>query len=568
MGSAFTNCLSVLVFLTTTFTIIPTTIAISRCVQKPFDCTELTIAGCKRPRIRDECKWVRAHRGEKKCRSTLPEGERVLDLFSTAIHDCSEHKFAHLCHTLPASSYCIWEIDNDIFHNQDQHATQQLISNAINAIDRDLWEVFQKYDRNNVLGYIRFNWATNLDALPTNAQSKRPSRHQSDEVSLRRNRQAQNILHQFGPWKEDSRVAVGSRLKSESRKPYKRIGVIAMKRGDNAFEVCTANLIAPKWILTAGHCVAQSAEAGGYIFPVTSFRFWRGKNTRVTPDYSIINGYPFDETTGVQANSIYVSHRYMTDDQLNKEERAKYDIALVELTAAVRTEGVSLAYGYYTDNQLRNEDNHFVTVGYPGDKLLFKQYKSQCQVTGLNNMVIEDNKFYTYPGQSGSAFLFWNPATADERYGQYVIAATLSLTDTNLDPKTIWTRITKVRYWFMRYLITKGTDAEVNRLEAIERMTHVEMNADAAAIAAPAKTMDSVVYSYFDYLSDQSVDNANYVGIGMDDGLDIVEYQYMMYVGIFGIVFGISCACAIALICIIKSGFNYVLKQSRNESLV
>jgi len=176
--------------------------------------------------------------------------------------------------------------------------------------------------------------------------------------------------------------------------PYSAICHIERDFGDGRLTGCSAFLIAPTTLLTAGHCIASPLRLRlGLPGQAKRIRIWPGRSAK--------NATPF----GFQwAKSWRVHPDYV------RSPRPEHDIGVIELSRPFSPSPGHFALRFAGDAELqRLRATRLLHVsGYPGDKPLGTQWEHAERL----DRVARDRLFYsvdTCPGHSGSPV--WSHST-------------------------------------------------------------------------------------------------------------------------------------------------------------
>lgn len=162
------------------------------------------------------------------------------------------------------------------------------------------------------------------------------------------------------------RAVVGSdnrvRVTNTKTYPYSTIGYLEMTNAKGEVWSCSAALIGPKTILTAGHCLYNHDEEGGWR---DGFTFWPALNGE--------NDVPYG---GFEYDTAYVFEGFVTNYDGGYDSVWPYDIGLITLQQPIGDSLGWLAYWNYTDLG----DFKGNLVGYHGDKTDFTMWRSTCDI--------------------------------------------------------------------------------------------------------------------------------------------------------------------------------------------
>jgi len=159
-------------------------------------------------------------------------------------------------------------------------------------------------------------------------------------------------------------------ITSATYHPVNKIGLLTFGSGS----YCTAALIGPKTILTAGHCVHEGNGGNWY----NNFKFYPGKTSTYTPEY-----YSWSRAFTFQGWSINGDY--------------DWDIALIELSSYPNKGWISMGY----DTSI-NDDWYIYSKGYDGDKTYGSMWATSDYISDANDNTLETDDSDTYPGHSGA----------------------------------------------------------------------------------------------------------------------------------------------------------------------
>lgn len=167
-----------------------------------------------------------------------------------------------------------------------------------------------------------------------------------------------------------------SRVEDTGSPPWRMICALRISSDFGDF-VGTGWLAGPRTVITAGHCVFDAAQMGGWAKSVTVIPGQNGADK------------PFGEQ---------VATRFFTSDAWKASQDPDYDYAAIVLPDPLPDSHGWFGVGALSDAELRD---HLVNVsGYPGDKGGDEQWWAKNRVKGLTDRRI----FYdvdTMGGQSG-----------------------------------------------------------------------------------------------------------------------------------------------------------------------
>jgi len=156
----------------------------------------------------------------------------------------------------------------------------------------------------------------------------------------------------------DNRV----RVTNTKSYPYSTIGYLEMTNAKGEVWSCSAALVGPKTILTAGHCLYNHDEEGGWR---DGFTFWPAINGE--------NDVPYG---GFEYDTAYVFEGFVTNYDGSYDAVWPYDIGLITLQEPI---GDSLGWlGYWNYADLGDFKGNL--VGYHGDKTAFTMWRSACTI--------------------------------------------------------------------------------------------------------------------------------------------------------------------------------------------
>jgi secreted trypsin-like serine protease len=119
---------------------------------------------------------------------------------------------------------------------------------------------------------------------------------------------------------DDTEMIVGGKPAPEGKYPY-QVRLCSSLEDDKGF--CGGSLIAPQWVLTAGHCMYSRRESPKRAIEPSEVVIGYGSNDR-------------EETTKVEVAEIFVQPKYAAcEGDTDCADNAKADVALLKLTAPV-----------------------------------------------------------------------------------------------------------------------------------------------------------------------------------------------------------------------------------------
>ncbi len=163
---------------------------------------------------------------------------------------------------------------------------------------------------------------------------------------------------------ERSIIGGDNRVKISNTKtyPYSTIGYLEMTNVKGEVWSCSAALIGPKTILTAGHCLYNHDEEGGWR---DAFTFWPAINGE--------NDVPYG---GFEYDTAYVFEGFVTNYDGSYDAVWPYDIGVITLQQPI---GDSLGWlGYWNYADLGDFQANL--VGYHDDKPAFTMWRSTCTI--------------------------------------------------------------------------------------------------------------------------------------------------------------------------------------------
>jgi V8-like Glu-specific endopeptidase len=196
--------------------------------------------------------------------------------------------------------------------------------------------------------------------------------------------------------------------------PVKQAGLLEI----GTMGSCSAALIGPRTILTAGHCVHEGAGGDWY----SGFRFYPG---RISSDISSAS------------SSYYTWSNAMSFVGWTVDGNYDWDIALIQLSSSPNIGYISMGY----DTSI-NDDWYVYSKGYPGDKNYGSMWSTSDYIykAYTNQLWTDDSD--TYYGHSGA------PWYAYPSYLTYprIFAAHSGFGTYNGTPYNRHTRITSTKF--------------------------------------------------------------------------------------------------------------------------
>jgi V8-like Glu-specific endopeptidase len=203
---------------------------------------------------------------------------------------------------------------------------------------------------------------------------------------------------------EDDRAIVGPddrvRVTRSTTYPYTTVGYLEMENAAGEVWSCSAALIGPRTVLTAGHCLYAHEEEGGWR---DNFMFWPALNGE--------SDVPFE---GIVYETAYVFDAFITNYDGSYDAVWPYDIGVVTLAEPVGDTTGWLGYWNYADLG----DFQANIVGYHEDKEWFTMWRATC------NVIAENVREYDFlhdcdsgMGSSGSPIYVYDQAAQ----GRYIV---------------------------------------------------------------------------------------------------------------------------------------------------
>lgn len=168
--------------------------------------------------------------------------------------------------------------------------------------------------------------------------------------------------------------------------PYSAVCFVEREFGDGRFTTCTAFLIGPTTLLTAGHCVASPLRLRLGIPGVASrVKVWPGRDGKASP-------YGFQWARRWRTHPAYLKH-----------PRPANDIAVIELDRPFEGAPGYFATACPSDAELKRlRESRLVHVaGYPADKPAGTQWEHAERLDRIDAARIRYS-VDTCPGHSGS----------------------------------------------------------------------------------------------------------------------------------------------------------------------
>lgn len=161
-----------------------------------------------------------------------------------------------------------------------------------------------------------------------------------------------------------------TQVTSATYNPTNKVGLLTFTGG-----FCSAALVSPRTILTAGHCVHSGSGGNWY----NNFVFYPKRTSTYTP-------------TGLAWSRAYTFQGWTINSDWN------WDIALIELVTTNTNLGW-LSYGY---NSAINSATFINSYGYPSDKSYGSMWYAAGYVKNAYTDYLTFETLDVYPGQSGS----------------------------------------------------------------------------------------------------------------------------------------------------------------------
>jgi len=158
-------------------------------------------------------------------------------------------------------------------------------------------------------------------------------------------------------------------ITSATYTPVKETGLLTFSGGS-----CSAALIGPRTVLTAGHCVHEGDGGSWY----NNFRFYPSR-------------------TSTFASTGYYWSRAFTFQGWSNDGDYDWDIALVELSVSPNKGWLSMGYDGGIDDTW-----YFYSKGYPGDKPYGSMWSTGDYISDANTNTLETDDSDTYDGHSGA----------------------------------------------------------------------------------------------------------------------------------------------------------------------
>jgi V8-like Glu-specific endopeptidase len=169
---------------------------------------------------------------------------------------------------------------------------------------------------------------------------------------------------------EEQRAVVGDdnrlAIRNSTTYPFTTAGFLEITNAKGESFSCSAAVIGRNTVLTAGHCLYDHKQAGGWF---EKYTFWPAINGQNTVPFG---GYAYD--------TVYVFGGYISDFDGSYDTIWPYDIGMVTFADPVGDSTGWLGYEY--DPNLGDFRGNL--VGYHNDKAAFSLWRSACDVTTEN----------------------------------------------------------------------------------------------------------------------------------------------------------------------------------------
>lgn len=177
--------------------------------------------------------------------------------------------------------------------------------------------------------------------------------------------------------------------------PHSVVGLLRYTIGGGVGKACTATLISPNHVLTAGHCVNAGAGGGWY----SDFKFYPGQNSA-----------PLLTTPYFVGTYLYTTVGWASDGDFD------YDFAVV-LLGTTNTGKGWMSFGWtssLSSGWIMNDN------GYPGDKDWGTQWHTDSAISEVETNSFSDSSLDLFKGNSGSGtYAYWSSTGARIIYGVF-----------------------------------------------------------------------------------------------------------------------------------------------------